>query len=179
MPYDARMLRSRSALRHALIRLLEAEPLEAISVRDIVREARVGPATFYRHYETRADLLDDIAAQEMEALLDVALPVLKTTGSRKAALALCLYVEQHKRLWTAMLTGGAAGAMRMAFQKHIQRARATLGTSNSSIPPALGVAVGASGLIEVLSWWLSEGQDYDAEQIAGFLHELTIQPGSN
>ena len=34
-------------------------------------------------------LIEDIAAQEMKALIDAAIPVLWTTGSREAALALC------------------------------------------------------------------------------------------
>ena len=44
---DPRALRSRKALRNALIELLQEQPLEQISVRDIVARAGVGYATFF------------------------------------------------------------------------------------------------------------------------------------
>jgi AcrR family transcriptional regulator len=178
MPFDARMLRSRAALRHALLGLLERETFDSIAIRDIAREAGVGAATFYRHYATKTDLLEDIAAQEMEALIDVAIPVLKMTGSRQAAIALCRYVESHKTLWSALFTGGAAGAMRIAFQNHRRQTQLRSEGQRSGIPQDLALSVGASGLIEVLSWWLADGKNYAVEQIAEFLDDLVIKPGS-
>jgi AcrR family transcriptional regulator len=176
MPFDARMLRSRAALRRAFLISLEREPLDAISIRDIAREAGVGSATFYRHYATKADLLDDIAAEEMKALIDAAIPVLRTTGSHEAALALCRYVDRHKKLWAALLTGGAAGAMRIEFQNRIRQVSPIPETQQLKSPEDLRLSVHASGLIEVLRWWLGERKQYKAEQIADFLYELVIGP---
>ncbi len=42
----------------ALLELLERQPLEAITIREITDAAGVGYATFYRHYATKAALLD-------------------------------------------------------------------------------------------------------------------------
>jgi AcrR family transcriptional regulator len=171
------MLRSRAVLRSTLLGLLDREAFDAISIRDITREAGVGPATFYRHYETKADLLNDIAAHEMEALIDVSYPVLTRTGSHEAALALCHYVQDHKKLWTTLLTGGAAGAMHIAFQNRLRQSPPPPGMHRLEIPLDLRLAVAANGLIGVLSWWLSDGQGFDAEQIANFLCELVIGLG--
>lgn len=174
--YDPRKLRSRAALRDALLALLEEEPLEAISIRDVVRQAGVGSATFYRHYETKADLLEDLAAREMEALIDVAIPVTLANGSREANTVLCRYVEQHKTLWNALFTGGAAGAMRVAFQNHLRQRRPPE-MEHSAIPEDLRLTVSAASLIEVLSWWLKDGQAYSAEEAAEFLRFMLPSPG--
>jgi AcrR family transcriptional regulator len=172
------MVRSRTALRNAFISLLETETMDAISIRTIAREAGVGSATFYRHYETKTDLLEDIAAQEMKALIDASIVVLWTAGSRGAALALCRYVEEHKTLWSTLFNGGAAGAMRMAFQSHLRQKPAPKLTDMLKSPEDLRLAVSASGLIEVLSWWLRDGAAFDAERVAEFLDELVVGPGS-
>lgn len=174
MPFDSRMLRSRAALRSALLRLLGRELFEVISIRDIAREAGVGSATFYRHYQTKTDLLDDTAAEEMKALIDAAIPVLRTTGTHDAAVALCRYVESHKKLWTALFSGGAAGAMRSAFKEHLRQVPPLPGMRKIKSPADLRLSVDASGLIEVLSWWLSDGKEFGAEQIAEFLYELVL-----
>lgn len=178
IPYDARMLRSRTALRRAFIDLLDRERFDTISIRDIIREAGISSATFYRHYETKADVLDDIAAQEMTSLIDAAIPVLTNTGTQEAAVALCLYVDQHRKLWSALFTSGAANAMRLAFQNRLRGLPRPPTVLQSKMPDDLRLSVSASGLIEVLTWWLRNGQEFDVETIAGFLHELVVEPGA-
>jgi AcrR family transcriptional regulator len=172
------MLRSRAALRAALLKLLVRDSYEAISIRDITREAGVGSATYYRHYQDKGELLDDIAAEQMKALIDASIPVYKTTGSRDAARALCLYVERHKELWTLLLSSGAAGAMRMAFTSHLRQVSPPAAMPSFKSPEDLRLSVSASGVIEVLSWWLVEARELKAQKIAEFLDELVIGPAS-
>jgi AcrR family transcriptional regulator len=45
-------------------------PLEQISIRDIAADSHVGYTTFFRHYPTKEALLEDLARDEMERLLD-------------------------------------------------------------------------------------------------------------
>src|SRR5436305_623348 len=107
---DARMVRTRAALRDALLVLLEQKPFEQITIREIAAQSGTGYATFFRHYETKGELLNDIAAAEIGGLLALALPVLFVeTDSRAAARTLCAYVDERRTLWSALLTGGAAG----------------------------------------------------------------------
>src|SRR5271156_5884875 len=82
---DARMVRTRAALRDALLALLEEKPFDEISIRDIAGRSGTGYATFFRHYETKAVLLNDIAEAEIAALIGLCLPVLWAADSRAAA----------------------------------------------------------------------------------------------
>src|ERR1700743_1796630 len=79
---DARMLRTRKALRSALLALLERKQLDQISVRDIVAEARIGYATFFRHHASKEDLLNEIAADQVGRLMALAFPLLSATDTR-------------------------------------------------------------------------------------------------
>src|SRR5262249_55645914 len=90
---DMRMLRTRKALRRALLALLERKQLDQITVRDIVAEAGIGYATFFRHHASKEDLLNEIAAEQVGRLMDLTLPLLDPTDTRVSCLALCKYVN--------------------------------------------------------------------------------------
>lgn len=176
-PTDARQVRSRNALNAALLTLLEHKPFDQLTIREITAEAGTGYATFFRHYPTKEALLSDVASEEIAGLLAMAVPMLYETNSFQSTLALCTYVSAHSRLWSALLTGGAAGLVRREF---IRQARGLVPDSQPSIsglPLDLGVVHGAGATIDVLAWWLSqENKEYPAGQIAEILHRLVIAP---
>src|SRR6186997_1287569 len=102
---DARVDRSRAALRAALLALLDRQRFEDLT---IPARAGVGYATFFRHYPDKRALLHDVAAAAIGELLARAMPVAAADDSRGACLVLCRYVHGHRRLWRALLNGGAA-----------------------------------------------------------------------
>ena len=64
---DRRSQRTRQALIHALIELLETKHYDQISIQNIVDQANVGRATFYTHYQNK----DDLLKSGFERVLDV------------------------------------------------------------------------------------------------------------
>src|SRR5262245_57645049 len=100
---DARSARTRDALRAALLVLLEDQSFEQIRARDIAAQAGKGYATFFRQYETKAALLEDLAASEIRQLVEKAMPLIDAPDTRSVCLALCSYVHEHRRLWKALL----------------------------------------------------------------------------
>ncbi|MFD1958742.1 TetR/AcrR family transcriptional regulator [Novosphingobium panipatense] len=109
-PTDARQVRSRNALTSALLALLEEKPFDQLTIREITARAGTGYATFFRHYPTKEALLADVAAHEIEDLLARAIPALYAANSFESTLELCRHVHEHAMLWSALLTGGAAGS---------------------------------------------------------------------
>jgi len=68
---DARVVRTRDALRVAMTELASELPLDSITVRAIAARADVGYATFFRHYPDKEALLADVAdklIREFQAL---------------------------------------------------------------------------------------------------------------
>jgi AcrR family transcriptional regulator len=180
---DARVERTLKALRGALLRLLEKQSFDEITVRDICASAGAGYATFFRHYPDKAALLNDLAAVGIGELLERTLPILYAVDTHAACVTLCSYVDERRQLWSTLLTGGAAGTLRTEFI-HQGRllaaadARASKhGKRRSSwLPPDLGVVFGVSGVLEVLAWWLQRRREYTVEQIATILDRLVIAP---
>ncbi|MCY9666249.1 TetR/AcrR family transcriptional regulator [Paenibacillus alginolyticus] len=66
---DRRIVRSRAALRHALLTLMADKPFKAISITEIVELANYNRGTFYSNYESKDALLDDIISDLIEKLL--------------------------------------------------------------------------------------------------------------
>ncbi len=56
-------IRSRKMIVDALLRLMERKPYNEISVTDIAKEAQVVRKTFYRHFYTLEDVLDEYVEQ--------------------------------------------------------------------------------------------------------------------
>jgi AcrR family transcriptional regulator len=173
IPLDARAARSGKALRAALLALLERKPFDQITVREIAAEAGVHYATFFRHQPTKEALLDDVAADQIDRLVELTLPVLDSVDSHAAVLALCVYVRSHLALWTVLLTGGAAGAMREQLLQIAMTLAATRAPDDDWLPVALAVKCSVSLIFETLAWWLAQPADaVTVDQVAAILHRL-------
>ena len=63
---DPRALRSRSAIHEAFAELLRTVPYPKITITDITAKAGIARHTFYNHYETKSDLLDNLVDSILE-----------------------------------------------------------------------------------------------------------------
>jgi AcrR family transcriptional regulator len=173
---QTRMTRTRPALCGALLSLLEERPFEQVTVREIVARAKVGYATFFRRYRDKDALLHDLAAMEIGQLLGMAEPILYTVDSRASAQALCAYLWEHRKLWKALLTGGAAAVLKEEFIRRAQRNVADRHNHKSSLPGNLGVVFSVAATIEILAWWLKQSKPPSVKQMAEILDRLVITP---
>lgn len=174
-PSDPRIKRTRAALCSALLSLLEEQPFDQITIRDIAIRADIGYATFFRNYESKGAVLHDLAADQIRQLIELAFPAIEGRNGRAAALALCTYVDEHRRLWTALLTGGAAGIVREEFIRQGARVK-TMSSRRAWLPLELANIVGVSATVEILAWWLQRGLGLGVEEIARILDQLVISP---
>lgn len=85
---DRRIVRSRNAILSAFERLLLEKPLADITVSAIAREANVDRKTFYVHFGTVDGLLDAIAADVVEMIVDSVEKTLATAGDDASERAL-------------------------------------------------------------------------------------------
>jgi AcrR family transcriptional regulator len=175
-PKDARAVRTREALRVALLRLLEVKALDQITILDICEAADVGYATYFRHHPTKASLLDDLAAEEIARLVDLTLPVAESTNMKAAGVALFTYVQEHRKLWTTLLTGGAEGAMRNEFLRISREVADARGPSEHWPPADLSTILVVSSTIELISWWLRQKKPLQVAEVAEIHERVIIMP---
>ncbi len=176
---NPRVRRSKDALRNSLQKLLPRKPFEQISIRDIAADSGVGYTTFFRHYSTKQALLEDLARDEMDRLLDITTPLFDPDNTRVSSMALCRYVDERRPLWTALLTGGAAGAMRESFMKGAHAIASGYRQRVSWLPEDLGSLIAVSVIVETLVWWLRQKKPMPAEKMAEILNKVVIYPISH
>ena len=175
-PRDARQLRSRGALAAALLALLEEKPFDSVTIREVTARAGTGYATFFRNYPDKEALLADIASEEIAGLIARLAPLISAKGSAETTQAFCTHIAGQGRLWSALLTGGAAAIVRAEFIRQARQLAKSMPRPDSWLPADLGVVHGTGGTIDLLAWWLAQGTEYSAGQIAGILDRLIIAP---
>ncbi len=172
---DARSLRSQELLRNALLRLIEDRLFDKITLREITIEAGVSYPTFFNHYDSKEDLFQDIARNEIIDLL-AAFREGRLSPDWRPGENICAYIIERRSLWRTLLTAGASDAMRSEFIRRgrdIPSSRPSLG---HGFPIDIVSGVIASGIFEIIAWWLAQDADYPAETIANMLETLIIEP---
>lgn len=175
-PGDARAARSRAALRATLVSLIEEKSFEQVTIREITAKAGIGYATFFRHYPGKEALLSDLAFDQIRELMDMTLPLLQSAGPRITSHRLCAYVWEHRKIWAALLTGGAAGTLKLEFIRQMRQLASGQTRFESWLPGDLRVAFAVAGTLEILAWWLEERELISVERIAGILDQLVLTP---
>lgn len=173
---DARQIRSRGALHAAFLELLEHKSMDQISIREISVAAGIGHATFYRHYPTKEALLNDLAAEQIRRLVDIALPAVSSADTLEALQTLTKHIKVHQRLWTTLLTGGAASAVKEELLRIARdvASYASIPPKNKELPESLKVTLAVSSILETLSWWLRQEDPMHPETVADYLDRVLL-----
>jgi AcrR family transcriptional regulator len=73
---DKRIIRTRQLLTEAFFEVLEEKGFQRMTVQDITGRANVNRATFYDHYEDKADLFNSIIDHTFQQKLDNKIPAM-------------------------------------------------------------------------------------------------------
>lgn len=173
---QTRKLRTRAALRAAMLELLPECPPDQIQITDLTQRAGVGYATFFRHYATTHELFAEIAGDQIAALLGMTIPVMMESDSATSMRALCQYVHDNRALWRVLLSGGAAPTVRAEFVRQARDWARRTGGRDTPVPVDLGTVCSAGATIDALGWWLEHEGVYSVDAIAGYIDRLVIIP---
>ena len=171
-----RTSRTRTALCGALLALLEERSLEQITIKELTGRAGVGYATYFRLYQDKEALLHELAADEISRLLAMSLPIFYTVDSLASTGALCGYVWEHRKLWKALLTGGAAATLKEEYLRQALKVIKDRPNPDLWLPGDLAVTFAVTALVEILAWWLKQPQPASVREMAEVLNRLTVVP---
>lgn len=174
---DPRNERTRSAIKAALVELLSMQPFDQVLVRDIVAGAGIGNATFFRHYRDKAQVLEEVAQDFFEQASEAMIPALGARHSEEGAQRLCQFVDEHREVYTALLTGGASSHIRADFvEKTAQQSFGIITEMPLALPGRLAVIYPLSAIVAILSWWLGEVPETPPEEVADLIARLVFKP---
>jgi AcrR family transcriptional regulator len=170
---DARVTRSRAAMRGAFLALLARAKLETITGVMIAEEAQVGYATFFRHYADVRAVLTDIVATLTDDLAQAMMPALLAGDSAGAAGTLVAAIDARREMFRALLAGGG-DALRAELAAQVIARVAQPGIAPAWFPQRLATRLTVVGTIELLDWWLREEPDREPAEISALLDRLVI-----
>jgi AcrR family transcriptional regulator len=175
---NLRVRRTQKLLREALIDLIEERGFDALTVGEITGRAMVSRAAFYRNYQDKYDLIEQIFAEAMQALVN-AVSEQGTAHSPEIWVRFFEHIVQYERLYRALL--GRQGSpwfvhkMRASlldlvkefarlspYWEHAATPPVSLYPSSDEFVPTLL----ATMFVEAIIWWLEQGRPYPPEEIA-------------
>ncbi|MDB5418513.1 MAG: hypothetical protein JWP50_1932 [Phenylobacterium sp.] len=172
---DARVVRTRQALRQAMTELAEDRPLEAITVRAIAARAGVGYATFFRHYVDKEALLADVADLLTQAFLARIRPLLQQRDRRGAARSLCDFVLEHLALYRALIAGGSGQTVRAEMLRQCLVTVANTRQPASPLDDLIQLHL-VSTILNLVAWWLRDLEAVDVATMAEIIERLVLTP---
>lgn len=172
---NLRVRRTQKLLREALIELIEERGFEALTVGEITRRAMVSRAAFYRQYQDKYDLVEQIFEEAMSDLLN-AVGELGRDHPAEVWVKFFEHIAQYDRLYRALL--GSKGSpwfvrkMRASLADVIKErgylphgpdagARPVHTFSDDFVPHLVSTM-----FVEAITWWLEQGQPYPPREIA-------------
>jgi AcrR family transcriptional regulator len=170
---DTLLAKTDRGLKEALLALLARKPLDQISIREICSEAGIHYATFFRRNESKEELLDRLAADQVEQIVSLTVPMLGANNSHQGFVALFRYVHEHSALWTTLLTGGAAPTMRATLMGLSTQVSAEMHSVEGGLPLSLARSACVTVIIEAIAWWLVQPVGaYSTEQMADYVTKM-------
>jgi AcrR family transcriptional regulator len=181
---NLRVKRTKILLREALIALIEEEGFDALTVGDLSERAMVSRAAFYRNYQDKYDLVEQIFEEAMSMLFE-AISELGQEHPADVWVRFFEHIAQYDRLYRALL--GKKGSpwfvrkMRMRLAELIKE-RGSRGVahiisahaphqahpthpahpfSDTFVPDLV-----AAMLVEAITWWLEQEQPYSPKELA-------------
>ncbi len=172
---NLRLRRTQKLLREALIELIEERGFEALTIGEITERAMVSRAAFYRNYQDKYDLVEQIFEEAMSALLD-AVGDLGQEHPAEIWVTFFEHIAHYERLYRALL--GSKGSpwfarkMRVALSGLVkERGRIPHGPdanahvvhtfSDEFVPDMVSTL-----FVEAITWWLEHEQPYTPKEMA-------------
>jgi AcrR family transcriptional regulator len=176
---DRRVRRTRRLLGEALLELIRTKNFDAITIRDITDQADVGYATFFRHYDSKEDLLAEQLAQIVRQLEEVAGQRSEDYFQREGTLFF-EHVQAHEHLYQGLLSGHVSvqvvRRMRDSLVKVIKPHMASHDEAADVLVP-LDIAANhiASSALELAAWWLDNDMPYSTTEMGLYYQWLIIE----
>jgi AcrR family transcriptional regulator len=174
---DLRIVRTRKMLREAMITLAIQKGFSSVTVNDIVELAMVNRATFYRHYQDKYDLVESYLDELYAELNAAPAPAPRLGEPNPRLVKLFGHIRDNAPFYRAMLGprgySGFAERIRRLTEATL-RARWEAVEGRTRMPPPMLLSYLSHASYGALVWWLEEGMSHSPEQMARWLHQLTL-----
>jgi AcrR family transcriptional regulator len=172
---NIRLRRTQKLLREALIALIEERGFDALTIGELTERALVSRAAFYRNYQDKYDLVDQIFAEAMSALL-AAVSDLGRDHPAEIWVTFFEHIAEYERLYRALLGKNGSpwfvrkmrGALADLINERGQLPHGPIASDRPvhSFADAFVPDLVSTLFVEAITWWLEQGRPYTPREIA-------------
>ena len=180
---DLRIQKTRRELRLAMVRLLEEKPIEKISVTEICDEALVNRMTFYKYYEDKYTLLNDLFNEYKEQIFShLPKDEIKTIEDAKQNFVKLIgvitkFVEDNKKLIIALESSPNDRLYKITADIAVDAIIDLLEKLNKIKPLKYNHAVAASfiygGSMSVITYLIHHPSELDDKELSLFISDIS------
>lgn len=161
---DRRQQKTRTAIYAALTELLKKKRFEDVTVQQIIDEANIGRSTFYSHFETKDQLLEQMCEEMFTHVFSDSLVPEKSHDFssdhdvRALLEHLLWHISDHKDNIRSIMNGESEKIFTRYFSEYLER---SLGTAISHLEIDVSeefkkqFVIGS--FINTVKWWISNG----------------------
>lgn len=176
---DPRVLRTRQLLRDAVIDLMEEMSIEKITVNRIAERAKINRVTFYLHYRDIPDMMEKMADDMAEDVLQVVSGYMENTEAAEGEHwpmleRLLTHIAENAKFYKIVLTSRKSTIftdrlfrlMADIISTRVERRLATRNASEVTVQKDIAVWYGSAALIGTIIAWLREDMPYTPQYLA-------------
>lgn len=167
---DRRIRRTRRTLRSTLLKLVQEQDFDSITITAITDAAELRRATFYLHYATKEELLAN-------ALQEVLAPMLAVENPSDVARHLFEHAVPHAVLYRAVLRGSGAPMLLNQVSAYLADTlyrRLAQQIDGSPLPAEALAQHIAGGQVALWVWWLQADMPQPPAQMAQLANSLVL-----
>ncbi len=177
---DQRSIRSSEMLYDGLARLMHEKLFDSISVTDLVREAQVGRATFYRNFDEIEDVLKLKCDQIFDGLMAYFFEYIQTNVSQinrnyRLIKPLLRYFNDHSDIIELLIVANRLDMVAQALRRILAPFKSQF-TSRFDIEDEyvdFGFEMRIGIITNVLVHWIKMGKKQDPDELADRLGTMT------
>jgi len=167
---NLRVRRTQKLLREALIELIEERGFDALTIGELTERAMVSRAAFYRNYQDKYDLVEQIFEEAMSALHNAVGEMGPEQHPPEVWVRFFEYIAEYERLYRVLLGGKGSPwfvrKMRASLAdlvkahghghrpfRQSEAERPIFPFSDDLVPVLVSTM-----LVEAITWWLEQGR---------------------
>lgn len=180
---DQRERKSKKAAYEAFKNLLSQKPYGEITVNEIISNAHIGRATFYKHFKSKEDLFENLCQETFAHIFDLDLAKEAThdfshkEDASSSITHLLIHIKEGKNdlLKALGYEGGEAfyPFFRRCLDKYLPRKIEKLDKPTPDIPDDLRIRLLSESFLAILRYWGNEGFKSEPSLIGKYYLEAT------
>ncbi|MBT2654005.1 TetR/AcrR family transcriptional regulator [Bacillus sp. ISL-18] len=179
--FDRRIIKSKKAMKDALVSLMQEKDFKDITISDIVVSADLNRGTFYKHYQYKEDILNEIIDEVITNLIESYrepyknIDMFEVNNLTTSAIKIFDHVSKYANFYSLIFQSDTLNGFERklcAVLKDLALNDLIDCSPNRSINPELYASYQAYAILGLIIEWVTGGFKYSSSYMAEQLLEI-------